>query len=298
MTLSDLRFSVFSVLNIDTSNQPGALPESCKGVRFKPSFRLSGAVDWKLETRNSKLFLSLALLLVLSFLTACGGKKTRAHIPAPPPDISRPEPTEPASPASVSKVPGRVEVSPFPPNAPVLWTETGMASWYGPPYNKRRAANGEIFDMNQLTAAHLTLPLNSYVRVTNLKTGSSAVVRITDRGPFVPDRIIDLSLGAAKALDVWRPGTAKVRLDVLEAPSDIAHGGRWCVQIGAFPDYSTAAELKQELKDRYATAKVIQFAGPTGEWVRVRVLNDDKQRAQQVADSTHTSAPVWLVRMD
>jgi len=136
------------------------------------------------------------------------------------------------------------------------------------------------------------------VRVTNLKTGASTVVRINDRGPFIAGRVIDLSLAAAKAADVWRAGVARVRLDVLEAPADIRTGGRWCVQIGAFDDAGTATDLKQKLMRRYSTAKVIQFSGPTGEWVRVRVPQDDKHQAEEVAEDTHTSAPVWLVRMD
>ncbi len=237
-----------------------------------------------------KLFFRLAaLLLFVAMLAGCGEKKHRtAYVPPPPPAITAPAP-RPVPPPSVPSTSTHDKI---------IYTETGYASWYGPPYHNRKAANGEIYDQDALTAAHRTLPFGSVVRVTNLKTGESVVVTINDRGPFVGDRIIDLSRAAAKAVNVWRPGTAKVRLDVLEAPADIAHGGRWCVQIGAFPDYSTAAELKQELKDRYTTAKVIQFTGPTGEWVRVRVPNDDKKRAQEVADSTHTSAPVWLVRMD
>jgi len=117
-----------------------------------------------------------------------------------------------------------------------VYVETGMASWYGPPYHNRRASNGEVFDMNALTAAHRTLPLGSIVRVTNLQTEHSVVVRINDRGPFVTGRVIDLSLAAAKAIDVWRPGTAKVKLLVLESPAPIDRGGRWCVQIGAIHD--------------------------------------------------------------
>ena len=102
-----------------------------------------------------------------------------------------------------------------------------MASWYGAPYHNRRGSNGEVYDMNAMTAAHLTLPLGSVVRITNLKTEHSAVVRITDRGPFVPGRIVDLSLAAAKALDVYLPGTAKVRLEVLQSPAPLDTGGRW-----------------------------------------------------------------------
>jgi len=176
----------------------------------------------------------------------------------------------------------------------------GYASWYGPPYHNRRGANGEIFDMNQLTAAHRTLPLNSVVRVTNLQTNHSTIVRITDRGPFVPDRIIDLSAAAAKAVDVWRPGTAKVRLDVLGAPADISQGGRWCVQIGAIQDAEAATELKEKLTRRYRTAKVLEFASPVGDyWIRIRVPEDDKHRAEELArENTTPEGNIFLVRLD
>ncbi|MDP9268240.1 MAG: septal ring lytic transglycosylase RlpA family protein [Acidobacteriota bacterium] len=236
--------------------------------------------------------LLFALALVLILLTGCGGKKRNSsarHIPTPPPTIatgSRPAPKP--SPRSDDDQP----------HGKILYSETGIASWYGPPYHNRKAANGEIYDMQQPTAAHRTLPFGSLVRVTNVATGASTIVRINDRGPFITGRVIDLSLAAAKAIDVWRPGVALVRLDVLEAPADIRSGGRWCVQIGAFDDADTATELKQKLMRRYASAKVIQFSGPTGEWVRVRVPQDDKHQAEEVADATHTSAPVWLVRMD
>src|SRR6202012_3196138 len=91
-----------------------------------------------------------------------------------------------------------------------LFVETGLASWYGPPYHNRRSSNGEIYDMNSLTAAHRTLPLDSMVRVTNLKTGHSVVVRITDRGPFIRGRILDLSKAAAKKVDIFVAGVATV----------------------------------------------------------------------------------------
>ena len=257
---------------------------SAVGAPFKPFVGLSGGV----------------LLIGVLLLTGCGEKKhARTHVP-PPPDISQPEPVERPSPTQTSPAEGRVEIAPFPDDAPVLWSEAGMASWYGPPYHNRRAANGEIFDMNEMTAAHLTLPLNSYVRVTNLKTDHSVIVRITDRGPFVPDRIIDLSMGAAKAVDVWRPGTAKVRLDVLYTPAAIANGGRWCVQIGGIKDEQAALDLKEELSEKYKSAKVLEFRSPVGDhWVRVRVDHDDKEKAEKVANATETpEGNVFLVRLD
>src|SRR5579862_3532080 len=93
--------------------------------------------------------------------------------------------------------------------------ETGVASWYGIPYNGRRAASGEIFDMEQLTAAHRTLPFETWVEVTNLVNGKRVEVRINDRGPFVDGRIIDLSRAAAEKIEMVRSGVVRVRLKVI-----------------------------------------------------------------------------------
>jgi rare lipoprotein A len=97
-------------------------------------------------------------------------------------------------------------------------TETGVASWYGVPYDGRRAASGEIYDMRQLTAAHRQLPFQTWVEVTNLSNGKQVDVRINDRGPFVKGRIVDLSQAAARDIDMLRAGTARVRLRVIPPP--------------------------------------------------------------------------------
>jgi len=185
-------------------------------------------------------------------------------------------------------------------NAQPIYTQIGMASWYGPDYHNRKGSNGEIYDMHQLTAAHLTIPFNSVVRVTNVSTGESVRVRITDRGPFVADRIIDLSMEAARRISVYRPGTAKVRVEVLQSPTDLNAGGRWAVQIGAFSGEDSAAEVRDRLERRYRTAKVLEFKGPRQDWwVRVRVLNDDKRRAQEIArENTTPEGGIYLVRLD
>ena len=101
------------------------------------------------------------------------------------------------------------------PPAVVNGVQTGVASWYGPGFHGNRTANGEIYDQYELTAAHPTLPLGTRAMVTNLANGRSVEVRINDRGPFVGGRAIDLSYAAARVLDVVRPGTARVRIDVL-----------------------------------------------------------------------------------
>lgn len=102
------------------------------------------------------------------------------------------------------------------------WTEPqeqmGDASWYGPGFHGRKTASGEVFDMHARTAAHRTLPFGALVRVTRLDTGASTVVRINDRGPFKPGRVIDLSNGAARDIDMVRDGVARVRIDVLRLP--------------------------------------------------------------------------------
>jgi rare lipoprotein A len=189
-------------------------------------------------------------------------------------------------------------------NAPIhekpLLVETGLASWYGAPYNKRRGSNGEVYDMHAMTAAHRTLPMGSTVRVTNVKTGRSAIVRITDRGPFIQGRILDLSEAAAKKVDVWSAGVATVRIEVLQTPVPLNTTGRWAVQIGAFEKEDTAGQLADHLSRRYQTAKVLCFSSPVGDWwVRVRVQGDDRQRAESIVRETHTSeGEIFLVRLD
>ncbi len=243
-------------------------------------------------------FLLLLLLLGSTFLSSCGHKPAQA--PAPPPPSIPQEQEKPAVIPPPAETPGAGEKIEVPAGAKPIFEESGMASWYGAPYHNRRGSNGEVYDMNAMTAAHLTLPLGSIVRITNLKTGNSAVVRITDRGPFVTGRIVDLSLAAAKAVDVYLPGTAKVRLEVLQAPASLETGGRWAVQIGSFTQEKAAAELAKHLQKRYQTAQVLKFRSPVGVWwVRVRVLDDDRQRATTLAHETETAeGTVFLVRLD
>ena len=246
------------------------------------------------SSRPAVLVSLFAALFAVALLSGCGHKQTQVQVPPPPP-IQEQKPAETAKPGVESG-----EKTEVPAGAKPIFEQTGLASWYGPPYHNRRGSNGEVYNMHAMTAAHLTLPLGSIVRVTNTKTGRSAVVRITDRGPFVEGRILDLSLAAAKALDVYAPGTAEVRLEVLEAPAPLDSGGRWAVQIGSLPDEKSAAEIANHLQRRYQTAKVLKFVSPVGDWwVRVRVLDDDRQRAQALIRETQLAeAAVFLVRLD
>jgi len=154
--------------------------------------------------------------------------------------------------------------------------------------------------MHAMTAAHRTLPLGSVVRVTNVKTGHSVVVRITDRGPFIRGRILDLSQAAAKKTDVYLSGVATVRLEVLRTPVPLNAGGRWAVQIGAFEKEHAADQLADHLSHKYQTSRVLCFSSPIGDWwVRVRVQNDDRSHAEEIARNTHTpEGDVFLIRLD
>lgn len=244
--------------------------------------------------------------LALVFLCGCGHHHKAAK--QPPPEEMAPEVQEQYS--EEPQPPAIIPPTPAPPGGvsaedldyvathrPIL-TEVGLATWYTAPKG-RKAANGEVFSDHDLTAAHRTLPMGSLIVVTNLKTGQHSAMRITDRGPFVEGRIIDLTIASAKATGVYRAGLVQVRVDVYKTPKPIHTGGRWCVQIGAFQSEREARKLKEKLQDHYEGADVIQFTGPTGEWVRLRPPGDDKRKAQEVASKTHVKeGGVFLVRLD
>src|SRR3990167_5593222 len=124
-----------------------------------------------------------------------------------------------------------------PPPIDVGWEETGNASWYGHPYHGRRTASGEVYDMAQMTAAHRTLPFGAWILVENRLNARTTEVRVTDRGPFVGDRILDLSAAAARVLGAIGPGVIPVRLRVIAlagGASRVAAGGAVTVQVAAF----------------------------------------------------------------
>ncbi|MGB9417593.1 MAG: septal ring lytic transglycosylase RlpA family protein [Acidobacteriaceae bacterium] len=247
-------------------------------------------------------------LVALGLVAGCGHRQKTVYappapvlLPAPrantaPPSIASNAPIAPAS--ANPGVTSAADLAFVASHTPV-WTETGVASWYGPPYNKRRGANGQIYDQDAMTAAHRTLPLNSLIRVTNVRTGEQAVLHVTDRGPFVPGRVLDLSMASAKALGLYVAGTGTVRIDVFAVPAPIDKGGRWCVQIGAFKDEDEADKLRSHLSHKYQTANVIEFTGPTGHWVRIRPYRDDKDRAVEIAKELKPSeGEAYLVRLD
>lgn len=144
------------------------------------------------------------------------------------------------------------------PATPPKSGETGLASWYGHPYDGRQAANGEIYDMETLVAAHRTLPFGTWVRVVNLDNGKTVDVRIIDRGPFVDGRIIDLSHAAAEKIDLIGPGIANVRLDIISAPPPIETAAAYyAVQVGAFADRARADQVRSTMEESYGTARLV-----------------------------------------
>jgi rare lipoprotein A len=253
-------------------------------------------------------------------MAGCGHHKQSARAPQTAPALE----TEPAETRSgetgpaVATVPrtrppqsGRIPVTPVPPGGitpediryvnthPPLTSEVGYATWYSAPYKGRKAANGEVFDDTALTAAHRTLPMGSLIVVTNLKTGQWSAMRITDRGPFVDGRILDLTVASAKATGIYRAGLARVRVDVYQTPKPIESGGRWCVQIGAFHDERLALKLKGQLQVRYPDASVIEFPGTGSYWVRIRPQGDNRELAETIASRLRPAeGEAFLTRLD
>jgi rare lipoprotein A len=155
------------------------------------------------------------------------------------------------------------------PAAPGLYVEEGVASWYGVPFNGRRTSNGETYDMHDMTAAHRTLPFGAMVRVTNLANGRQTEVRVNDRGPFVANRIIDLSLAAAESIGMIGTGTATVRLEMVAGPNPLE--GFFGVQVGAFSVQDNADRLRARLAERYSSVTIVPVSLPNGRFYRVRV---------------------------
>lgn len=226
-----------------------------------------------MENRSRRWF-SASLIIV--FLAGCGKKK---HT------VSRPR-----TPRPLAQVP-----------APKIGdTETGMASWYGHPYHGRQAADGEIYDMEKLTAAHRTLPFNTWVRVQNQSNGKTVDVRVIDRGPFVDGRIIDLSHAAAQQIELIGPGVATVKLEVIASPS-VPETAAFAVQVGLFRNRENAARLQQQMQERYGTAQIVEREGapPTYRVLAGHEATPESAEALAVRIRGDISVPeAFVVRLD
>jgi len=256
--------------------------------------------------------------LVLLAAVGCGHHKNPTSLPpaaTAPPTYPAPTPAHPApvnpAPASSGNGSGRIGITPVPTGGVSaedkefilehrpIYSERGEASWYTAPYKGRKAANGQVFSDEVLTAAHRTLPMGSLIVVTNLKTRQASAMRISDRGPFVPDKIIDLTMASAKSIGIYRSGTAPVRVDVYDTPKPIDTGGRWCVQIGPFTSEGRANKLKAELLDKYPGSRVIEFSGERSYWVRIRPAADNRDQAEEISRSLEPEeGNAYLTRLD
>ncbi|HEV2575849.1 MAG TPA: septal ring lytic transglycosylase RlpA family protein [Acidobacteriaceae bacterium] len=255
-----------------------------------------GPFQHSVQRRAGSPLRALAALASLTLLlTGCHHKPPQVSQQSPPP-LSTPRRAEPAIPTRPAAPPPSLDDTTGPP----VYTEVGLASWYGPSFNRRAAADGSVYNQDGMTAAHRTLPMGSTVRVTNLATGQQVYVRITDRGPFVRSRILDLSMGAAKAVGLYRTGVGRVRIEAFRHVS-ADPPGRWCVQTGPFKEQRDATDLKEALLKRYRGARVAEFQGPTGFWVRIDPVDHAHSDALEIQDwigDPDPTAVPYLVRID
>jgi rare lipoprotein A len=217
--------------------------------------------------------IGISLVLVM-FLSSCAKKGPPPRASIPPPGLRTQQPYQ---------IRG-VWYYPLP--SAEGYAEEGLASWYGAEFHGKPTSCGEPYDMYALTAAHKTLPLGTYVKVSNLRNGRSVLLRVNDRGPFVSGRIIDLSCRAAQELGSATPGLAPVRVEAVQIASEqqIAGNTYWrvdpvpsfryglfAVQIGAFRDQNNANRLKDKMQKGYGTIQVLSFLDREGTRYRVQV---------------------------
>jgi len=179
-------------------------------------------------------------------------------------------------------------------------TERGLASWYGHPYHGRHAADGEIYDMETMVAAHRTLPFQTWVRVRNLANDKTVDVRIIDRGPFVDGRIIDLSHAAARQIALIGPGVGQVEMTIINGPVK-PEPALFAVQVGLFRERANADRLEQSMTAAYGAAKAIERSGNPSVW---RVLAGRETSADAAAAlaqrirSEQNVPEAFVVRLD
>lgn len=223
----------------------------------------------------------MAAVVTALLLVACASSPGPARTGGSPAEEAQPgrytiqqdrAPTRPLDPSRIREVVPRPETrtlagnySPYTVNGRTYrvmsseegYQETGLASWYGEKFHGHRTSNGERFDMYQVSAAHRSLPIPSYLRVTNLRNGREVVVRVNDRGPFHSDRIIDLSYAAAWKLGFAEQGTARVRLEAIvpdgqDAPAGrepviLADTGTHILQVGAYSERGSAERVRRQV---------------------------------------------------
>ncbi len=240
---------------------------------------------------------AVAVAACLVILPACRKKNRSAQIPVAP------QPTAAGSTTAASRTPSGSPVTRVPAaqlgHIQVGYMEEGVASWYGIPYHGRPAADGEIYDMEKLVAAHRLLPFNTWLRVTNLQNSKSVDVRVIDRGPFIEGRILDLSKAAARQIDLLGPGIGQVRLEVIAAPLDIPSNDFYAVQVGAFAVYNNAERARDQYAQRYGTAQLAVKQGAAPLWRVLVGKQTSIAAAQELANQLRAeNKNIFVVRLD
>ncbi len=212
--------------------------------------------DFLMNHWRLKISLPALLIIALLLMTSCAQRVVYERRPSPPPErreIRRGEPREP---------------------------QYGVASWYGPDFHGKATSSGEVYDMYQLTCAHNTLPLGTMVMVTNLENGKSLELKVNDRGPFVKERIVDVSYAAARMLGMWEKGTASVKVEVIGFAPELVQ--RFTLQVGSFVDETNAQRLAEQLRRSFDNVSVTALETQTQKYHRVRVGQFDTRESALV----------------
>ena len=214
--------------------------------------------QWKLEMTLKKIDLKffIALLISFSLVMACGGKhrvSVERRVPPPEKPVTKKEALKEE----------RIE------KRETKEVQYGIASWYGKDFHGKPTSSGEIYDMHQLTCAHNTLPLGTMVMVTHMENTKSVELKVNDRGPFVKDRIIDLSYAAAQIIGMYEKGTAYVKVEAIGPV--IEQIQRFTLQVGSFVDEANAQKLADQLRKSFENVHVTTVETLTQKYHRVRV---------------------------
>jgi rare lipoprotein A len=215
------------------------------------------------------------IFLIISFLlfTACGPKHQVVYEKRmPPPEKQEVKKGSVKEEKSVPEV--RIE------KRESREVQYGVASWYGGEFHGRPTSSGEVYDMYQLTCAHNTLSLGTVVMVTNLENGRSLELKVNDRGPFVKERIIDVSYAAAQMLGMWEKGTALVKVEVISPGIEIVQ--RFTLQVGSFADETNAQRLAEQLRKSFENVYVATVETLTQKYHRVRIGQYETREAAWV----------------
>ncbi len=242
-------------------------------------------------------------LFVLSCSTKLDATYDRAHVP-PPSSTYKTYPAPVGKKTAATQRPYKIKGDRYTPMANASgFVHTGKASWYGKKFHGRKTSNGETYNMYAMTAAHKTLPMNTWVSVHNLENGKKIVVRINDRGPFVYGRIIDLTYTGASKIGIVGPGTAKVRVTALGQATSYSkktkkpvafkkmnyYQGKFTIQVASFSIKTNADKYRYKLSKSYKNAHVVTFTDHRGTFYRVRVgmytnLKDAERFSEKLND--------------